>query len=67
MSAFIYEVSLPTGEILNGALKDCGGMNQALEALMDLEPDAAQVTVRRIDDKTFGELQAFRSRNQGNQ
>lgn len=67
MSAFIYEVSLPTGEVLNGALKDCGGMNQALEVLMDLEPDAAQVTVRRIDDKTFSELQAFRSRNRGNQ
>lgn len=65
MTAFVYEVSLPTGEVLNGALKECKSMNHALEILMHLEPDAERVTVRRVNENKFNELQAFRSRNSG--
>jgi hypothetical protein len=63
MSVFTYEVTLPTGEITNGALKDCPSMNHALDILMHLEPEAEQVTVRRVERERYDALQAFRARN----
>lgn len=67
MPIFTYEVTLATGETANGALKDCPSMNHALDILLQLEPQAEQVTVRRVEHKTYNALQAFRARNAGHQ